>query len=254
MIKAILQAVNSDISISTGNYNDIYEYTNITIDELKNILVKLINIERLEINLEKETCPANIIIETEIVSYKFIPSGNKKLYCDNTDTDINIKDALSLVSGTLVVGDLIIISNEQKEKTVRYHDIAPTLNNITASKIDTSSNTQQIEQRVWKSKGWQENKITLISFAIIFCIIGFIIIEEDSDLALSMFALMGGLLILLIPNAWLGHTILRLGIDWNTNTLWVDYVNKLYWVLNANQVTHFSIKKYDETTDFKSSL
>ena len=243
-----LQAVNSDITISTGNYDDILEYQGVSLDEVKNLLVKLIDIELLEIDLEKDTCPANLTVETSLDSYNFIPSDGKKIYCDNTDSDMNIKDAIAIITNDLEVDDVIKknIPEDKLNKAVRKQDVAPTLSNVTDEKIDTSVNTPHISHSVWKSKGWQENRITLISFGVIFGIIGGLLIEEDAELASTMFGIMVVLFVLIVPSSKFGHTIFTLGIDWKTNTIWANFNDKLNWVPNANQVTHFSVHKFDE--------
>jgi len=244
------QAVDKMIEKSTGEYDDFLEYGMVEKDQLKDLLVRFSNIELLVIDedyIDKDTCPANMMVDNGNDTFNFIPVDKRKLYCDNIDSELSIDKAYDLIVGDIKEDDLKPkITQEQNDSTVRMRDIRPTLSNIDQSKINTASSVPQIENRVWKSKSWQESKLYLMIFGAIMLLIGFIIPSEEADSAAICFGIAIVLLILSYFVKSLGKTTFRLGIDWDTNTIWAIHGDDFSWIKDANQVIDFVILKHDE--------
>lgn len=246
----MFQGVNGDITQSTGGYDDFVEYGTVSDVALKDILQKFSKIELIvinESNMDEDLCPANMSVEGNGNVYNFIPTDTGKLYCDATNSELDIDAAYDLIVGKIAKEELMPeVTQEQKDVVARMAHIRPSMPDLKASQINTASNIPQIENIVWKDKWWADTRLSMIIFAVLMLVITFIIPEEEADSAgmtLILTVILAGLAYLF---GRFGKTTFTLGFDWDTNTLWAVHGKDFSWITNANQIIEFVVDKRDE--------
>lgn len=248
--KIAFQAVDENLTKSTGDYDDFIEYGMVSSTLLKELLTKFASVELLVINdsnMDEDLCPANMIVDTDTDTICFIPSDNKKLYCDKTNSDLDIDTSYGLLVGEISEEELLPeVTQEQTDSMVRMSHVRPTLENLQASQISTNLSVPQIEHIVWKDKWWSDTKLSTIIFGVLMVLITFMIPKEEAQSA----AITMGLAVILFALSFVfskfGKTTFRLGLDWDTNTLWVYHGKDFNWITNANQILELTIEKRDQ--------
>lgn len=244
------QGVNEDLTKSTGGYDDFLEYGTVSAAALKDVLEKFVKIELIvlnESNMHEDFCPANMIVEYGAKQYSFIPTDTGKLYCDATNTELSVDEVNDLLQGKVDEDALMPeVTQEQQDAIVRMHNIRPTLPDLQASQISTAPSVPQIEHTVWKDTWWKDTRLSFIIFGVIMFLVALMIPEEEADSATMSFGIAIALFVLAYPLGKIGKTTFKLGLDWDTNTLWALHGKDFNWITNANQIIEFDLIKHDE--------
>ena len=129
---------------------------------------------------------------------------------------------------------------------VRHSDIPPTdTKKLESDQINTGASSPQLSHLVWKDAAWQGGFWFLLLFAALGLLFFFIGLQKPVEVLAV--AEGGAGLVLFLFLAFLvskhGRGDIRLGFDWDTNTLWVVRGGKTHYLPHANCIRTLEIQK-----------
>ena len=244
-ISISVQGINKQLTYSTGSYDTLF-LGDFTQKKAEEILTRLCGIQTYPQHLSGAVCPPNVIITYGELLNSFTVS-NKKLQYTETEQACTPTEALQIAKGEVQIDKMSALKQERARIgviPVRKKHLPPTdVRKLKAESIDTGNAVPQFSLKVWKSHSWFElSRIVPWVLAVFFLFIGLIIAgnPKDSQYAPIPLTLSIAMLFLRFPTEWLGKTIIRMGIDWNTNTVWMKKENKKATFLpDANLILSF---------------
>ena len=251
-LKIRLQGISRDLTQANGDFDTI-DHGHMSPEELINLFQKAQTLKPPANWAEADLCPPQVIVEGPIGQLIFTLDGGK-IYNTESEEEVTPFDAVSLAAGRK--------DEEKKAQTkiktskgskypegmtpLGHLDLPPTnINKIGPNDINTGSSSPQITHLVWKDGAWQGGFWFLLLFAalgLIFTIVGF-------QKPVEVLAVAGGgaglviFLFLAILVARHGKEHIRVGLDWDTNTLWAVRGGRTHYLPNANCIRSLQVQK-----------
>lgn len=244
-ISISIQGVNKQMSSSDGNYETLL-LGDFTQKKAEEMLGRICNIRIYPQHLSGSVCPPNVIITYGEMVNTFTIKDKKLVYTE-TEKVCTPLEALQIGKGEVQIDKMAALKQERERIgviPVRKKHLPPTdVRALKVESIDISQDVPQFSLKVWKSHSWFElSRIVPWILAAFFLLIGLIIAANprDSHYAPIPIVLSVAMLFLRFPTEWWGKTILRMGIDWKTNTVWMKKGSqKTTYVPDANLILGF---------------
>jgi len=240
------QGINKNITSSNGSYDSI-EHGEYNFESAIELIDKCSRIGIMSEVSDIDFCPPNIIIECKGFEIQTFTIDKEGLIHNDSGTKVNPYQALKIVTGEKQFNLQETLKNERAEKgvvPVRKKNLNPTTKNLNPLLVDTGFNSPQFEMQVWKSRSWFEvARILPWVMGGFFLLIGLIIAGNKADAQYAPIPLLLGILFLFSgkPIKKAGKTILRMGFDWKTNTVWMKKGNNpLVFEPDANLMRNFN--------------
>lgn len=119
------------------------------------------------------------------------------------------------------------------------------MNWIDEDRIDTGPTSPQVYHLVWKDGAWHGGFLLLLLPA--FLGLMFVLIGLQKPVEILAVAGGGAGLVLFLFLSLLvrkyGRDYIRMGLDWDTNTLWVVRGNRTHYLPNANCIRNIKVQK-----------
>ena len=223
-----VQGIDENLTTASGSYDSV-DFENLSDDKTMELLEKLKGIKDNLDYSSGDLCPPSFVIRygKEDVEAFFIENNSIKY--SETGKEITNDEVLKIARKEITFDKREIRAEyfaSQGIFPIRKRHVLPTdTDNIKEELINTSEKSPQFEQTVWRSRGWLEASHTA-PFAVggFFAFIGLIILGEkrDADMAPIMFLISVICFLTFFPWRTLAKTKIKCGIDWTTNTLWVN--------------------------------
>ena len=246
-INVSTQGISQDWSRADGEYGEL-ERGMMEPEEFADLLQKLMLLEEPDYSGDADLCPPGVYAESAASQVSFYFSEGK-LYEVESQAELTPQEALALIAGQAESQEEIAARGKvvaearaaaARAPVVRRPDVQPTDADLDPTLIDTGPDTPQIAHQVWKSSNWRGLAFAPWALAAFFGFVGLVTLSEKEGIGtvLSMLVIAIVCLLLRRPLKRMSMETFRLGLDWQTNTLWAARGQKLVaWVGDANTIT-----------------
>lgn len=260
-VKVAVQGISADLKSANGSY-DAVEIGFLNQKQFVDFLQKVKNIKPLMVDDTKgDYCPASIIVEVGDEIYNFEISGGSIIF-SNTNNVVSVEQAVEIVSGEKLITKAKTVDEKGNIRSssatwgsdhkdvkglvpVRKKGIPPTDRVKTESSTINTRNSPQISDKVIKSSKSKNVFVAPIMFSILAFVLSLGGFAVD-EIGLGVISMVVAIVLIFVAIALKGssRTEIRLGFDWNTNTIWVVNTDKkISYLGNANCITKFSLNK-----------